>query len=184
MPEPDPTKPQVKAEDVLARESKSGSGKSFSSKNRTRVSNALLESLQTSQGKTIATGISTFVVVALLFFLAITPAVSSITRQLEVNKRLKERNALMETKIQQLLQLAQKEEQYADDLKKFSAVFNEELHQDEVYDEMTKIAQTTKMEFRGMTFEANTTAPNKYDEVELDENLRFQAAKITVHGQF
>lgn len=176
---------QVKAEDVLAKdEPGSGSASGISQKGRRRTSNALIENLQTTQGKTITAAISSVVVVALLFFLAITPAVSSITRQLDTNKKLEERNTKLESKLQQLLQLAQKEEQYAQDLESFNELFDENLHQDAIYDEVTNISQLTRMEFRGLTFNPNTSLPAKYNDLEIDERLRFQSAKVSVYGQF
>lgn len=150
---------------------------------RTKTSNALFEAMNTAPGQTVTTGLISFIVVVLLFFFAITPAISSITRQLKVNSALKERNGKLESKLQSLTNLTQKEQNLATQLDEFESTLGTEKHQDLIYDELTDLANSSRMDFRGITFEVTKPNEIKYAELEPNEKLKIQTVRLTVVGQ-
>jgi uncharacterized protein YigA (DUF484 family) len=119
----------------------------------------------------------------LLFFFAITPAVSSITRQLKINSELRDRNERLESKLNSLTVLANKEQQFAEELDKFAEVMSEEKHQDLIYEELTDMSKKNKLDFRGMTFEVSKPNEIKYTELAPNEKLKVQSVRLTVVGQ-
>lgn len=159
---------------------KTGSAK----KERAKTSAAFLETLQTPQGQTFTTGLLSVLVVALLFFFAITPAVSSITRQLEVNRDLRDRNSKYDQKLASLVSLSQKKQTYATDLETFSTMLGETPNQEYIYADMIQISQRNNLEFRGVTFDVLSPQQQKYELFDINEKLHFQTLTLNVYGNF
>jgi Tfp pilus assembly protein PilO len=140
--------------------------------------------LETPKGQTFTTGIATALVVAILFFFAITPALSSITRQLEVNEALRERITAQEAKRETLNSLASKETNLAQSYQTFSDLFGEQRHQSAIYRELTDIAEDNNLEFRSLSFELERPNVNKYEDLPTSNRLRYQTINFTVNGSF
>lgn len=181
----DGTEQPVQAEDVLAGDDQATQAKkSVSQRSRTRTSTAFLDILNTPQGQTFTTGLLSVLVVALLFFFAITPAVSSITRQLDINKDLKERNAQYDRKLTSLLTLAGKKQTYASDLETFGTVLGTDTNQDYIYADLIRLSQKHSLDFRSLTFDTEAPQQQKYEVFELSEKVRFQTMIFSVYGNF
>lgn len=160
---------------------KAPSGANFK-KERSKTSSAFLESLETPQGQTFTVAILSMLVVAVLFLFAITPAVSSINRQLKINRGLRERNAQYDAKLASLVSLAEKNTNYATDLQTFSTMLGESTNQDYIYADMVKFSQKNNLDFRGLSFDIYSPQQQKYENLDINEKLRFQTITLTVYG--
>lgn len=157
---------------------------SFRAKERTKTSSAWLEALNTTKGKTFTTALISILIVALLIFFAISPALSSITTQLEKNKKLSERIATMDQKIQDLNSLSSKEVQLESDLQTFESYFGEDKHQDVIFDELKAITADAGMSFISVNFsDSDPNAISKYKEADLNNKLQSQDVKLVVTGR-
>lgn len=171
---------KAKVELEGAQGQKAGAG--FRNKDRTLTSSALDEILSTPQGKTVATGLMTALVVALLFFFAITPALSSISRQLEKNDALRTRTAAMEEKSRNLLILQSKEVTNATALQNFDKYLNEDKHQDAIYTELLSLADKHEFTFVSVRYEIAVDIPERFIEKGLPSNVQFQTVRLSLKG--
>ncbi len=172
----------ITLDDQKAKEEKAN--QSFRANERTKTSSAWIEALNTPKGKTFTTALITILIVALLIFFAISPALSSITAQLEKNKQLSERIATMDQKIQDLNALSAKEVQLESQLEVFESYFGEDKHQDAIFDELKDITADAGMSFISVSFsDSDPNAINKYKEADLNNKLQAQDVKLVVTGR-
>jgi Tfp pilus assembly protein PilO len=156
--------------------------KSFRQKERAKTSNALSDALNTAQGKTFSTAILTAVVVAMMLFFAITPALSSINTQLEKNDALRRRNQQLETKYNSLLQLQSKETSMAQQLLEFDEILGESKQQADIYVELEALTRNSRLTFRSLRFDEITGTVRKYEKLSLSARIRYQRVKLIAQG--
>ena len=102
-----------------------------------------LKQFDTPQGRSAATILLSVLAAFLMIFFAVRPAVSSITKQTEINSSLRERNLMMEGKLNSILEVARKEDQAVlnGDKPTFDNVMSIERHQDLIYTELTDLVR-------------------------------------------
>lgn len=173
---------QVKAIDALPVENQSLGA--TNKVRRRQAAAALTAALSTTQRKTIATGlISLLVVVALLFF-AISPALASISKQLEVNQQLTARNAALTSKRDTLYGLIKTETDNADAITEFDGIFSERKYQTAIYIEVLEYLTESGLSFLSISFDQNGSLPERYIGVSPNDRLRVQQTNLAASGNY
>ncbi|MFW5702768.1 MAG: hypothetical protein ACOCXP_02260 [Candidatus Dojkabacteria bacterium] len=147
------------------------------------TANALMETINSTQGNTVITILLSAAVSALLFFFAIAPALSSITSQLEKNEALRERITAQEQKLQSLNVLSGKNQNRASEIGLFNSYVGEDLSQDEIYLQMLEIAEDARMDFNSIAFEVEQPNVEVYEQTAFSPKTRVQTVNLTVTGQ-
>jgi Tfp pilus assembly protein PilO len=161
-----------------------GDNKGFMRRERRKTDSALSQLLATPQGKTISTALVTLLVVVMLIFFAITPALSSISTQLEKNTQLTDVVSRQDAKYNSILALQTKEQSLAEPLTKFAQVLSEDKHQAEIYTELHKLVTQNGLSFQSLRFTELTSVPAEYEELGISERAKLQRAKLIVTGGF
>lgn len=170
------------ATDVLGAPGAGNGG--FMKRERRKTDSTLSQLLTTPQGKTISTALITLLVVVLLIFFAITPALSSISSQLEKNSQLTDVVSRQDTKYNSILTLQTKEQSLAEPLTKFAEVLSEDKHQAEIYTQLHKLVTQNGLSFQSLRFTELTSVPAEYEELGISERAKLQRAKLVVTGSF
>lgn len=157
--------------------------KNFRQKERSRTSSAFTEALNTPQGKVFTAGIITLLSVAALFFLAIAPALGSITNQLELNQRLTEKISNMKRKQDNLSALAKKEADNSQKLTEFKELFSDDKKQSELYEDLLDATNSSNLTFRGVSFAPLEGGIGKYPDLGLSERTQLQTVRLVTEGE-
>jgi len=173
---------QPKAELVLDLKDTGTDRQSFRKLDQSRISKAYQQALATPQGKTIATGLLTFMIIGLLLFFAIAPALGSINAQLQVNTELLSLIKQMDNKLGVLLQLSSQQTKATDSLKLFDSYFGPDKHQGEIYTEITSIIDKNSLSFQSIDFVAKDVKALKYANGNIPPKVQFQTISIKVRG--
>jgi len=170
--------PEVqKAVDNLPQESVSGA---VSKIERRRLSSAALEALATPPGRTIATGLLSLLTVAGLLFFAISPAISSISRQVEINAALTARNEQLENKRTILFGLIQKEKENTALIEKFDKLLGKDRYQPEIYTEVLAAVTSVGGGFEAINYDDSQDRNSPYTALSPNGYLRTQRVSLVV----
>jgi hypothetical protein len=146
------------------------------------LSDTFSKILESKQGKTYTTAILSAVLVAVMFFFAITPALSSISRQLEENAELRDRIGQMETKQQNLNTLLSKSNNNAQAIEQFRGIIGNDRNETDDYEEITAILDRNDLQMRSVIFSDGPTEIPKYDEIVLPIKLRTTNIRVIALG--
>jgi hypothetical protein len=167
----------IAAEDItgeLQEESRGRQGEKFSE--------SISKILESKQGKTYSTAILSILLVAVMFFFAITPAVSSITSQLEVNAELRERINSMTTKQQNLNTLLAKDRENTSSIEEFKSILGNDLNESIDYETLLELLDSNNMQLRSINFSEQRGIPEEYVELGASSKLRNVNVRLVVLG--
>ncbi len=158
--------------------------KGFMKRERRKTDSAFSQLMATAQGRTISTALVTLLVVVMLIFFAITPALSSISSQVEKNTQLTDVVNRQDAKYNSILSLQTKEQTLAEPLTKFTQVLSEDKHQAEIYTELHKLVTQNGLSFQSLRYTELTSTPTEYEELGISERAKLQRVKLVVTGSF
>jgi hypothetical protein len=146
-----------------------------------RTNAALDEIMSTSQGKTYVTLAITVVITAVMIFFAVSPALSSITRQLDKNNVLVERNQKMSSKVSTILALQQKEQASKASYEDFEAILSNDLNETKVYTEIYNIlkSKVPQAKLRSVSFTKSAEGAPNFADLGLDPKTGIVNLRIT-----
>jgi hypothetical protein len=169
----------IKAKLDLGKEKGPEKPKAVSKLRRTNA--ALDEIMSTSQGKTYVTLAITVVITAVMIFFAVSPALSSITRQLDKNNVLVERNQKMSSKVSTILALQQKEQANKTAYADFDAILSNNLNETKMYTEIYNIlkSKVPQAKLRSISFAKSAEGSPEFTDLGLDSKTGIVNLRIT-----